>query len=420
MRVIGRLTSNRVKNARPGPDGKTILLCDGGGLWLQVSAGKDGQINKSWLFRYAIAGTKTSRTGREYRHERQMGLGALHTVGLAEAREMARQARLLVLQGKDPLEEKNASRAAARGSEANRHTFADTAEAYLQKFEESWKNPKHRQQWRHSLRDHILPVLGKLEISKIDTDAVLRVLEQIWTATPETASRIRGRIETVLDFAGRSEANPARWRGHLEFRLAKRNKTRTVKHLPALPYLEIADFMRTLRAAEGIAARCLEFTILTAVRTGEAVGATWSEIDFAKRLWTIPASRTKRDREHLVPLSDACVTLLEQIAAVRHDGRIFPMNVQGMLPCLKDLRPDITVHGFRSTFRSWAGRATSHPRDVAEAALGHAIGNAVERAYMRDQLLAKRGVLMNDWAEFCARPPADVVRMDDRRLGIPA
>jgi integrase len=242
--------------------------------------------------------------------------------------------------------------------------------------------------------------------------------EPIWTTTPESAGRIRGRIETVLDFAGRSEANPARWQGHLEFRLAKRNKTRTVKHLAALPYLEIADFMRTLRVVEGIAPRCLEFTVLTAARTGEAVGASWSEIDLAKRLWTIPAGRTKRDREHVVPLSDPCVKLLESMPV--QDDRIFPINVQGMLPCLKELRPDITVHGFRSTFRSWAGGATSHPRDVAEAALGHAIGNAVERAYMRDQLLAKRRVLMNDWAEFCARAPADVVRMENRRSGIPA
>jgi Arm DNA-binding domain len=177
MRALARLTAIKIKNAKPRPDGKTVLLCDGGGLWLQVSRGKDGQINKSWLFRYAAAGNKVSRTGREYRRERQMGLGPLHTVSLAEAREMARGARLLVIQGKDPLEEKDASRAAARDAEAKRLTFANAAEAYLQKFEESWKSPKHRQQWRNSLRDNILPILGELDIAKIDTDAVLRVLE---------------------------------------------------------------------------------------------------------------------------------------------------------------------------------------------------------------------------------------------------
>ena len=315
MRTQARLTFNKIKNAKPGPAGQTVLLCDGGGLWLQVSLGKEGQINKSWLFRYAAAGTKISRTGREYRRERQMGLGALHTVDLATAREMARGARLLIQQGKDPLDEKNASTAAKRASQAKQQTFADAARAYLAKFEGEWKSARHRFQWYATLRDYVLPGLGKRNVETIDTDDVLRVLEPIWQSVPETASRVRGRIETVLDFAGRNTANPARWKGHLEHRLAKRNKVRTVKHLAALPYTEIATFMAELRGVDSIPARALELTILAATRTNETIGAQWSEFDLERRLWTIPANRTKRDREHVVPLPEAAVTILRSMAA---------------------------------------------------------------------------------------------------------
>jgi integrase len=411
MRTMARLTANKIKNARPGPDDKTVLLCDGGGLWLQVTRGKAGQTNKSWIFRYAAAGTKISKTGREYRRERQMGLGPLHTVGLAAAREMARGARLLLQRGKDPLDEKSASAASARACLAKQLTFAEAARTYLTKFEGEWKSAQHRYQWHASLRDYILPNIGKLNVDTIDTDDVLRVLEPIWSTIPETASRVRGRIETVLDFAGRSSANPARWKGHLEHRLAKRNKTRTVKHLAALPYTEIVTFMAELRAVNSIPARALELTILTATRTNETIGARWDEFDLERRLWTIPASRTKRDREHVVPLSDAAVTMLKAMAAIRQGERVFPIHSESMLPCLQALRPDVTAHGFRATFRSWAGACSLHPRDVCETALGHAVGNAVEVAYMRDSLLAKRRVLMADWAEFCGNSQASVVRL---------
>jgi integrase len=401
MRTIGRLTHNKIKNVKPA-DGKTALLCDGGGLWLQVSTGKAGQVNKSWLFRYAAAGTKISRTGREYRRERIMGLGPLHTVSLADAREKAREARLVLLAGKDPLDEKNAQAASVRAGQATRRTFEQVAADYLAKFENGWKNAEHRRQWRITLADYMLPILGKLDIEGIDTEAVLRVLEPICTTIPETASRVRGRIESILDFAGRNP-NPARWKGHLEYRLAKRNKARTVEHLAAMPYSEIAAFMTELRTVNSIHALALELTILTACRRGEVLGARWSEIDLAKRVWTIPASRTKRDKEHTVPLSDASVAVLERMAAIRDDDdRVFPISAPAMLLVLKELRTGVTVHGFRSTFRSWAGGCTTHPRDVCEAALGHATGNAVEQAYMRDALLAKRRVLMSDWAEFCA------------------
>lgn len=409
-RTIGRLTATRVRTSKPRTDGKAALLCDGGGLWLQVTRGKAGQINRSWIFRYA-ADTKIDKTGR--RGERQMGLGPLHTVGLADAREKARQARLLVREGKDPLDAKDAARAAARSARASRRTFGDIAEAYLQKFEDGWKNAHHRAQWRNTLRDHILPVLGNLDVEAIDTDAVLRVIEPIWSKIPETAGRIRGRIETVLDFAGRSDANPARWKGHLEHKLAKRNKARTVHHLSALPYAEIGAFMSELRTVKSIPARALELTILCATRTNETMGALWDEFDLVGRLWVIPAARTKRDREHCVPLSDSAVSVLNAIDAIRQEERPFPVNIEAMRRCLQDIRPGITVHGFRATFRSWAGGCTLHPRDVCETALGHAVGNAVEQAYQRDALLAKRRVLMVDWAEFCASDRgANVVRMD--------
>jgi integrase len=422
MRMIGRLNVNKIRNAKPGPEGRTILMCDGGGLWLQVGAGKNGQINKSWVFRYAVAGTKISRTGREYRRERQMGLGPLYTVGLADAREMAREARLHVARGVDPIDARDASKGAAALARTNRQTFDQAAEAYLQKFEDGWKNEMHRAQWRSTLRDYISPVLGRLEVEAIETEHVLKALEPIWSTIPETAVRVRGRIETVLDFAGRNNGNPARWKGHLEHRLAKRNKTRSVKHLAAMPYDEVAAFMGELRAVDGIAARALELTILTATRTNETIGATWDEIDFDARTWTIPASRTKRDREHKVPLSDAAVAVLKAMAEICHDNRIFPVHRRSMRLVLKeDLRSDVTVHGFRATFRSWAGGCTSHPRDICETALGHSIGNAVEQAYQRDALLAKRRVLMADWAEFCAKPAANVLPMDGRsRETIPA
>jgi integrase len=325
---------------------------------------------------------------------------------------MARQARLLVREGKDPIETKRASRAAAQAAEAKRLIFGDAAEAYLEKFEDGWKSARHRLQWRTSLRTYILPALGKLDVEAIDTDVVLKVLEPIWSTLPETASRVRGRIETILDFAGRNGPNPARWKGHLEHKLAKRNKARTVRHLAALPYSEIGAFMAELRAVDSIPARALEMTILCATRTNETVGALWSEFDLDGQLWIVPAIRTKRDREHRVPLSDAAIAVLETMARVRQDDRVFSTGDETMRYCLQGLRPGLTVHGFRATFRSWAGGCTMHPRDICEIALGHSIGNATEQAYQRDALIAKRRVLMAEWAAFCSGNPADVIRMD--------
>ena len=329
---------------------------------------------------------------------------------------MARQARLLIQQGKDPIDERDASKRAAAAAQGKRVTFDQAAEAYLQKNEDGWKSPIHRRQWRNTLREYISPVLGKLDVVLVDTEAVLRVLEPIWSKTPETASRVRGRIESVLDFAGRNGANPARWKGHLEHRLAKRNKMRAMKKLPALPYEQISTFMASLRAVNSIPARALELTILCATRSNETVGAVWAEIDLVKRTWTIPVERLKRpgeqeDGSHCIPLSDAAIAVFKRMAEIRQDDRILPIGEHAMWLCLKDLRPDVTVHGFRATFRSWSGGCTAHPRDVCEMALGHAVGSAVERAYQRDALLAKRRVLMADWAEFCGKVPAEVVEL---------
>src|SRR5215471_8297918 len=292
-RTLHRLTDARVKRVR-----KPGMYCDGGGLYLNVGTGADGAITKSWIFRF--------NDGRE----RQMGLGALAIVGLAEARQRAVQARKLRLDGIDPIEHRRRQRAAQREAEARVRTFQQVANEYLLRFEPSWKNWCHTVQWRVTLADYVYPVLGGMDVEKITTDDVLRVLLPIWGAKPETASRVRGRIESVLSFAG-IDPNPARWRGHLEHRLAKRNRARDVKHLAALDWREMPAFMAELRNRDfDIAALALEFAVMTACRAGEVLGATWDEVDLQDRTWTIPKARMKRDREHRVPLSDDAVAVL--------------------------------------------------------------------------------------------------------------
>jgi integrase len=367
-----QLTANQVRNAKPSLNGKQVLLCDGANLWLSVGRAKDGRITKSWIFRYAMPGT-----GRE----RQMGLGPLHTVG----------------------------------------TFDHAAVEYQKANEANWKSAIHRTQWSQSLRDHVSPVLGKLPVETITTEHVLAVLEPLWAKFPETASRCRGRIEAVLDFAKFTlkfawgdGGNPARWSGHLEHQPKFARKPQ--KHFAALPWTEAGAFMGELRATDDVVSRALEFTILTATRTNEVVSATWGEINFAERTWRIPVERLKRpgeeeDGSHTIPLSDRAVEILRFMDSIRSSDRVFPIGQKRMLAFLKTIRPNLTTHGFRSTFKSWAGACTAHARDVTEMALGHAVGNAVERAYQRDALLAKRRVLMSDWAAFCAKPSANVVTM---------
>jgi integrase len=382
MRGIHRLKPIQVRSAKPG------MYADGGGLYLRVHA-----TGRSWVFRF---------------RGRQMGLGPVHTVSLAEARERAREARQRLQDGIDPIEHRRRQRLAQAVDEVSFRSFEDAAEDYLTRFEGSWKSKRHWEQWRQSLDDYILPALGELDVASIDTEHVMRVLTPLWQPKPETASRVRGRIERVLAFAG-VDPNPARWRGHLEYRLAARNKARDVKHLAALPWREMPAFMAQLCELTDIPAGALTFTVLTACRIGEVLGALWSEIDFADRTWTIAKERMKRDRPHRVPLSDAAMEVLERMEAIRHDARIFPASAQTVRFTLRRLRDGVTVHGFRSSFRDWASEVSNAPDRVVEAALAHVVGDATEAAYRRGDLFERRRELMHAWATYLAGGVSNVV-----------
>jgi len=376
---------------------------DGGGLLLQVSAGGA----KSWVFRFKQGGRL-----------REMGLGATHTVSLAEARQKALECRKARLDGHDPIEARKDERMKAKLNTAKATSFEACAERYIAAYKAGWKNDKHAAQWPATLAAYVNPVFGSLPVQAVDVGLVMKAIEPIWTAKPETASRVRGRIESILDWATargyRQGENPARWRGHLENLLPKKTKVRRVEHHAALPYPEIAGFMAELRQQEGVAAHALEFAILTAARTGEVIGATWNEIDFAKRLWTVPAERMKASREHRVPLSDAALAILETLRATREGDFVFPgsraarpISNMAMLMLLRRMgRGDLTAHGFRSTFRDWAAERTTFPAEVAEMALAHTVSDRVEAAYRRGDLFQKRRQLAEAWARFCAALPA--------------
>jgi integrase len=373
---------------------------DGQGLLLQITP--TGV--KSWIFRYA------GRDGREH----FAGLGALHTVTLEEARERARKARLQLLDGIDPLEARKAAKAARALEAAKTVTFEEAATKYYEAHEAKWSK-KHRQAYTGGMRDHVLPKIGKLAVDAIDTGQVLRCIEPIWQTKGVTANRIRGRIEAVLNWATvrgyRTGDNPARWTGYLDQTLPAPAEIKKVENHPALPYAELPAFMAELASREGIAARALAFAILTAARTGEVIGATWDEIDLQAKLWTIPAARMKADKEHRIPLSDA---VLEILAALPRDSNWVFVGVApgaaissiAMYRVLRRVRDDVNVHGFRSTFSTWAHEQTGHSNHVIEMSLAHAIGNAVEKAYQRGDLFDKRRKLMNDWARFATTPAA--------------
>jgi integrase len=300
-------------------------------------------------------------------------------------------------------------------------TFDMAAERFLEAHAPTFKNPKHCAQWSATLATHASPVIGSLPVSAVDTHRVMVVLEPIWRKTPETANRLRGRIERILDWAGaqgfRSGENPARWRGHLDKLLPARSKIKAKAHHPALAYAALPAFMAKLGERDGISARALEFTILTAARTGEVIGAKWDEIDLKAKVWTVPTSRMKSGRVHRVPLSDRAVAVLQ--AMPRHrESFVFPGKAAGaplsnmaMLELLRGLQPGLTVHGFRSTFRDWAGDRTVYPRDVIELALAHVVNDKTEAAYRRGDALEKRTCLMSDWSSFASGPHAagDVV-----------
>ncbi|MGH1571372.1 tyrosine-type recombinase/integrase [Methylobacterium sp. P31] len=388
----GKLTALGVARLKtPGMYG------DGHGLWLQVT----GNGGKSWIFRFKIAG-----------RAREMGLGSAHTFSLAEARERARECRKLTADGIDPIEVRKEKRQEAALEAAKAITFRACAEAYIESHKAGWRNATHAAQWPASFENHVYPLLGDLPVQAVDTGLVMKVLEQIWTTRPETATRVRARIESVLDWATtrgyRRGENPARWRGHLANLLPKRSKVKKVKHHAAMPFAQVPAFMADLRNQDAVEARALEFTILTAVRSGEATGALWSEIDMEAGIWTVPAERMKAGAEHRVPLSAPALALLKQMRGLddtfvfvgsRSKRRLSDKVLRNML--VKVARANMTVHGFRSSFRDWAGECTSFPRDLAEMALAHTVGDATERAYRRSDLFEKRRDLMDAWAQHC-------------------
>ena len=375
---------------------------------------------KSWLLRYMVAGKPFG-----------MGLGPTHTVSLAEARQKALVARKLLIDGINPLAAKKQNRIAAALADAKMMSFDQCAEAYILAHKAGWKNAKHGDQWTNTLNTYASPVFGHLPVAEIDTGLVVKCLAPIWESKTETASRLRGRIESVLGWATtsgyRTGENPARWKGHLENLLATISKSSRTKNHPSLPWQRIGAFMLALREREGVSARAVEFAILTACRSGEVRGARWAEFDMAGKLWTIPAERMKAKREHQVPLSDAALAVLESMPKDDNVDVVFagtkerPLSDMSLTAVIRRMNGDekpvwadangdsITVHGFRSSFRMWAAETTNYPREVAEHALAHQLPDAVERAYQRGSQFAKRAALMAEWAVYCATVPTDAV-----------
>jgi integrase len=402
-RELNKLSTKFVETvSKPG------RYADGGGLYLQVSKGTSG-VTKSWLFRFMNGGS-TSRA---------MGLGAVSTrngdgyTTLIKARQKRTRAREMLESGIDPLQSKRAGRTAERLEKARSVTFTQCAEQYIDGHEAGWKGKKHGRDWRGTLTRYVYPEIGALPVAAIDTALVLKVLKPIWETKTKTAVDVRSRVELVLNWAKihgyRDGENPARWKGHLDNALPKPSKVTKVKHHPAMPYAEVPSFLAELRNKTAIGARALEWTILAASRSDEALGAEWSEIDVEKRVWTIPAPRMKADADHRVPLTDRMKEILK---GQPRDGKfIFPgqhrskkISSASMWHLLRSIRlSSETVHGFRSSFRDWAAEQTAYPSDVIEMALAHTIANKVEAAYRRGDLFEKRRALMADWAAYCGR-----------------
>jgi integrase len=402
------LSAAFVRTAKPG------RYCDGDGLYLLVK--KSGA--RFWVYRYRLRGEKM----------REAGLGRAgegrNCVRLSEAREKASVLFRQVKSGIDPLVVRDAAlaaaKAAAQGAAVKGVTFREAARRYIDGHSAAWRNPKHAAQWVSTIETYANPVYGDLAVADVATAHVLAALEPIWLTKPETASRVRGRIETILDFAKtrgwRSGENPAAWKGHLALTLPARSKVAKVEHHAALPWREIGDFMLALRNQAGIGARALRFAILTAARSGEVRGARWREIDFSMATWTVPADRMKGAREHRVPLSEPALEILREMSKVRtsNDPDAFgfpgreagrPLSDMSLTAVLRRMKlGDLTAHGFRSAFRDWAAETTAYPAELVEMALAHAVGNKVEAAYRRGDLFEKRRRLMDDWAVFCSTP----------------
>ncbi|OYW57391.1 MAG: integrase [Hyphomicrobium sp. 32-62-53] len=399
-RMINRLSDRTVRTlTAPG------LHADGGNLFLVVDPprrnpdGTEGKPAKRWAFVFQWNGKR-----------KEMGLGGLNSVSLAAARDVAAECRAMLAKNINPIE---ARRAEQRKQAAGR-TFGDVAKDLHKARKSGFRNKKSETQWLTALEAHAKPIWDK-SVESIGTEDVLAVLQPVWTSKSETAARVRGRIEAVLDAArargliDRDRANPARWKGHLSFLLPKRQKLQRGHHA-ALPYGKIADFMTALRGREAMAGLCLEFTILTAVRSGEAMHATWGEVDLDAKLWVIPRERMKRKREHRVPLSDRCVEMLAKLEKLKAgpDSFVFPgtkpgrpLSVMALEMLLRRMKVVVTVHGFRSTFRDWAGDCTNYPREIVEEALAHQVGSEVERAYRRGDAIEKRRQLMEAWSAYC-------------------
>lgn len=410
------LTAGKVEKAAPGRYG------DGGGLYLLVRSAEAA----FFIFRYTRAGKM-----------REMGLGPArgkNAVKLVDARSRARSYYDAVRAGRDPLAEQEAEKIAAKANaqriEIRRKTFRDVGALYIAAHEGTWKNPKHRQQWGNTLEAYVYKKIGDLPVADIDTGDVMNILEPIWSTIPETASRLRGRIEVILDYAKargwRAGENPARWRGHLTNLLPSRSKVRNVEHHPALPYGRIAEFIAELRKQDSTAARALEFLVLNVGRTSEVTGFKWSELDRAAKLWTVPGERMKGKREHRVPLSARSLEILSEQEALKTSDYVFPgarpkrplsnmafeMIIRRMnkdtdpLRWTDDRGSAIVPHGFRSTFKDWAAERTNFANEISEAALAHAIGDKTEAAYRRGDLFEKRRRLMEAWARYCDALPA--------------
>jgi integrase len=440
--TINRLSAQRVKTAKVG------MHPDGAGLYLRVTEGKEAEdgtrtFNRYWLFRYKQSGT---------RKDRQLGIGSLDTVTLATARNAAKQCREQLLAGLDPKEQRDAQRASQAVAEAKAMTFDECRDAYIASHEAGWRNSTHRRQWTATLTTYVTPVFGHLPVEAVDTGLVLKVLEPIWTTKAETASRVRGRIECILDYARvrgyRDGQNPAMWKGHLDHLLPRKSKVAKVEHHPALPYARVAEFMHDLNMRDGTAALVLRFLALTAARAGEAFGMRWGEVDLAAKLWTIPDDRMKGGRQHRVPLSEPALVILREMMPgdnVRDIEKrfVFPGNKPGrplsnmaMLELIRRMNcerevtglprwtdaegRDIVPHGFRSTFKDWATDYAPSPaeiveaakrgeiveafaRDLVETALAHSLDSKVEEAYRRTEMIEKRRRLMSKWADYCTR-----------------
>jgi integrase len=392
LQRLSPLTVERTK--KPG------RVHDGGGLYLQVTPTG----GKSWVFRYALNGRRP-----------EMGLGPHPAVNLAAARKAASAARSLVKAGQDPIAARDAERGRQRLESARGITFDQAAKQFLDSHEATWRNEKHRQQWHNTLDAYASPIIGATSVADLTTGDVTRVLDPIWKTKPETASRLRARIERILNWAKvrefRTGENPARWRGHLDNVYPARSEALPVAHHAAVAIDDLPATYAALCQFGGTAAQALRFLILTAARAGEVTGASWSEIDLQERVWTIPAARMKAGREHRVPLSSEAMEILKARREAMLGDLVFPSWRNGrpiapstLLTALRAAGCQATVHGLRSTFRDWTAERTDTPHDVAEMALAHAIENKAEAAYRRGDLMTKRAVLMQRWATFATTP----------------